>query len=163
MKQFLIETTDDTLLIKRSLVYNIYSTLVWAFRIGLVVLLGYSYFSSVVFVVVSIAVFALFVLPNTYITEPVLCINRATRKLRYYHDKKTLDLVLFNKAKLIVDEDHEEEFCIILIATTNKEEDNHLIFGCRLGYFSEDQSVEIAKAIANFLQFELTTNVTEED
>ena len=163
MKQFAIETTADTLLIKRSIVYNIYSTLVWAFRIGLLVLYGYSYFSSLVFIVVSIAVFALFVLPNTYITEPVLNINRSTKKLRYCHDKETLDLTPFNKLKLIVDEDHDDEFCIVLLATTNKEEDNHLIFGRRLGYFSDDQSIEIAKAIANFLQLELTTNVTEED
>lgn len=163
MKQFVIEAKDDTLLLKRSMLYNIYNTAQWAFLIGLLVLQGYSYFSSLIFIGLSIIVFVLFVLPNTYVTEPMLNINRATKKLRYYHDKDPLDFTPFNKAELIVDEDHDDEFCIILHATTNREEDNQLIFACRLGYFSEDQSTEIAKAVANFLQLSLITNVTEED
>ncbi|HLP50644.1 MAG TPA: hypothetical protein VK154_07140 [Chitinophagales bacterium] len=163
MKQFVIATTEDTLLVRQSIPYNIYNTVKWALLLSLLALPVYSYFASVIVILVSIIVFVLLVFPNTYISQPFLNINSTTGKISYYHSKDILDVNLFGKVELVVNEDHDDLFSIGLLALTNKKEDSVRIFECQLGYFSDDQSVEIAIAIAKFLQFELITNVTEED
>ena len=163
MKQFVVETTNDTLNIKQSVSYNIHQTIRWAMLFGLPVFIIYSYVSSLLVIVTGVLVFLFFVSPNTYLTEALLSIHRETGKLKFYHSKEILQIELFNTVELFVNEDHEELFQIRLLALSAKAEDNRQIFQGNLGCFSNDQPLEVANTIATFLNFKLITNITDED